>query len=181
MESATDSHSSSRIAALKTLVASLFGGVAASAISTPRAADAQQAASVLAAFPRGVIIPWYAKSGAFPQGWAICDGANGTPDLRGRFLYGVGNMNDVGGNGGSAKHSHPISNVSVSVSGTTATTQQPGSTSDPYKIDDNKGCCPQVAGLAHNHAFSGTGAANGNTQEADSLPPYITVLYMMKL
>lgn len=58
-------------------------------------------AEVLAAVPRGIILHWYATSGAVPTGWAICDGSNGTPDLRQRFVMGVSDMADVGqGNGG---------------------------------------------------------------------------------
>lgn len=38
--------------------------------------------------PRGSIIMW---SGAnVPEGWALCDGQKGTPDLRGRFVIGAG-------------------------------------------------------------------------------------------
>ena len=35
-----------------------------------------------------------------PSGWQICDGSNGTPDLRNRFLVGAGdryNKGDIGG------------------------------------------------------------------------------------
>ena len=34
--------------------------------------------------PRGSIIAWNGKTP--PKGWALCDGKNGTPDLRGRFI-----------------------------------------------------------------------------------------------
>lgn len=34
--------------------------------------------------PRGVIVAWSGTTA--PGGWAICDGQNGTPDLRGRFI-----------------------------------------------------------------------------------------------
>ena len=34
--------------------------------------------------PRGCIIAWNGNTP--PKGWALCDGANGTPDLRGRFI-----------------------------------------------------------------------------------------------
>lgn len=41
-----------------------------------------------ASVPAGGIIMW---SGAtVPDGWALCNGENGTPDLRGRFIYGAG-------------------------------------------------------------------------------------------
>jgi microcystin-dependent protein len=34
--------------------------------------------------PRGTILAW--NSPTAPAGWALCDGQNGTPDLRGRFI-----------------------------------------------------------------------------------------------
>ena len=36
--------------------------------------------------PSGVIVSWYGTETNCPEGWAICDGTNGTPDLRGRFI-----------------------------------------------------------------------------------------------
>ncbi|MXW84523.1 MAG: tail fiber protein [Boseongicola sp. SB0667_bin_21] len=40
--------------------------------------------------PVGTIVAWHpqSESDAVPEGWATCDGTNGTPDLRGRFLAG---------------------------------------------------------------------------------------------
>lgn len=35
-----------------------------------------------------------------PNGWHLCDGTNGTPDLRGRFIVGAGNTYSVGDSGG---------------------------------------------------------------------------------
>jgi microcystin-dependent protein len=34
--------------------------------------------------PKGVIVAWNGTKP--PKGWALCDGENGTPDLRGRFI-----------------------------------------------------------------------------------------------
>jgi hypothetical protein len=53
--------------------------------------------------PRGVIVMWSGNSTAVPGGWAICDGTNSTPNLRGRFVVassGFGDMTDglSGGN-----------------------------------------------------------------------------------
>ena len=36
--------------------------------------------------PSGAIIMWSGTS--IPDGWALCDGTNGTPDLKGRFIVG---------------------------------------------------------------------------------------------
>src|SRR5262249_3903389 len=44
---------------------------------------------MMAAFPTGTILAWSSNSAAIPTGWAICNGQNGTPDLRGRFLRGT--------------------------------------------------------------------------------------------
>jgi microcystin-dependent protein len=41
---------------------------------------------------------------SIPTGWHVCDGTNGTPDLRGRFVIGVGPSYGVGATGGEATH-----------------------------------------------------------------------------
>jgi microcystin-dependent protein len=38
--------------------------------------------------PRGTVVMW--TGDLAPAGWAICDGTNNTPDLRGRFVLGMG-------------------------------------------------------------------------------------------
>jgi len=53
--------------------------------------------------PRGIITAW--NSTIIPSGWALCDGLNGTPDLRGKFILSTGQatgmtnrtLNDTGG------------------------------------------------------------------------------------
>ncbi len=44
---------------------------------------------LMSAFPKGMIMAWYAKAGLIPFGWVVCDGTNETPDLRGKFLMGA--------------------------------------------------------------------------------------------
>src|SRR5690625_6482592 len=36
----------------------------------------------------GTIIMWAGAINEIPAGWALCDGTNGTPDLRSRFVVG---------------------------------------------------------------------------------------------
>lgn len=39
--------------------------------------------------PQRTIVLWSGSISAIPQGWALCDGTNGTPDLRKRFVIGA--------------------------------------------------------------------------------------------
>ena len=54
--------------------------------------------------PSGVICMWSGESTAIPSGWHLCDGSNGTPDLRDRFIVGAGSTYKVKDTGGEASH-----------------------------------------------------------------------------
>jgi len=51
--------------------------------------------------PPGGIIMWSGTVSNVPEGWLLCDGTKGTPDLRDRFIVGAGstyNPSSIGGN-----------------------------------------------------------------------------------
>lgn len=50
--------------------------------------------------PTGGIIMWSGSIASIPSGWNLCDGTNGTPDLRDRFVVGAGSTYAVGATGG---------------------------------------------------------------------------------
>ncbi len=57
-------------------------------------------ASAAGAIPSGIVAMWSGLIVNIPSGWVLCDGTNGTPDLRDRFLVGAGgaySVNDTGG------------------------------------------------------------------------------------
>jgi hypothetical protein len=58
------------------------------------------------AAPPGLVVMWSGPLGALPEGWALCDGTNGTPDLRGRFIRGATDAEPAGTRGGSRAHNH---------------------------------------------------------------------------
>lgn len=62
--------------------------------------------------PRGIITMWSGSIATIPQGWVLCDGTNGTPNLKDRFIVGAGNSYGVGATGGSAsvnlQHQHAM-------------------------------------------------------------------------
>lgn len=49
----------------------------------------------------GIIVMWSGAIDKIPTGWLLCDGTNGTPDLRNRFIVGAGTDYSVGNTGGS--------------------------------------------------------------------------------
>lgn len=75
--------------------------------------------------PVGSVIMFNGAS-AVPPNWAICDGTNGTPNLKNRFIRGVTDKADVGKTGGAAtvdmgnvlpKHTHTFANFLTQVNG----------------------------------------------------------------
>jgi hypothetical protein len=69
--------------------------------------------------PKGTIVPWNPALSAIrtdaagnqhivpPPGWALCNGEDGTPDLRDRFVRGTADPAVLTQPGGSATHRHP--------------------------------------------------------------------------
>jgi hypothetical protein len=50
--------------------------------------------------PAGVVVMWSGDIDQIPEGWALCDGNDGTPDLRDRFVLGAGDTMAIGDSGG---------------------------------------------------------------------------------
>ena len=72
--------------------------------------------------PSGFIGLWSGAANNIPSGWYLCDGNNGTPNLKDRFVIGAGNSYNVNDTGGSkdstlVSHSHTINNHTHSFSG----------------------------------------------------------------
>lgn len=62
--------------------------------------DVRTFATSPSAVPRGVVTMWSGSANAVPLGWALCNGTNGTPDLRDRFVVGAGGAYTSGDTGG---------------------------------------------------------------------------------
>ena len=141
--------------------------------------------SVTAAIPSGGIIIWSGSSGAIPSGWYLCNGSNGTPDLRDKFVVGAGNGYAVGNTGGSN---------SVTLSSSQMPTHFHNVwTRNETAIDGSRGT--SNANTADHHWTSGSGyrqahrsggyyAPTSNNQGGsgshENRPPYYALCYIMK-
>jgi hypothetical protein len=138
------------------------------------------------AFVTGMIILWSGSIVSIPVGFALCDGTNGTPNLRDRFVVGAGSTYAVDATGGSAdaivvSHTHTASVTDPSHShGVLATynfTATPGGAKAFFNESPlNAGnTTSNTTGITVTNASAGTSGTNAN------LPPYYALAYIMKL
>ena len=108
----------------------------------------------------GVITAWSGGLGNIPPGWHLCDGTNGTPDLREKFIVGAGVAFAVGDEGGTLTHTHDFSG-----DGHHHTLQSGGEVSSGILF------LPETS---RSEAAGTTGAAN-------TRPPYYALAYIQYL
>jgi hypothetical protein len=94
-----------------------------------------------------------------PDGWAVCDGGNGTPDLRDRFVRGAPAVDAIGTAAGAASHTHAA-----------AVTKNKSPTEVAQGIVGGRA---KVASSTHAHDVSVTGAAVD--------PPHVKLAFIMRL
>jgi hypothetical protein len=76
------------------------------------------AADVNAILPSGCIVFWSGSIVSIPSGFYLCNGSNGTPDLRDKFIVGAGSTYAVNANGGSLTTAATGATERYSTSGT---------------------------------------------------------------
>ena len=151
----------------------------------------QNAPTSAPAIPSGGIILWSGSTGSVPSGWYLCDGTNGTPDLRNSFIVGAGNTYAVGATGGTAdaivvSHTHTATSVVTDPGHTHAPASgtafigapnngQLGTTSNS-QATNFAATASAVTGItvATTNASAGTSGTNQN------LPPYYALAYIQK-
>ena len=149
----------------------------------------QTAPAVSNTVPSGLIAIWSGSTGSIPSGWLLCNGSNGTPDLRNSFILGAGNTYAVGATGGSTdaivvSHTHTATSVVT----------DPGHvhTLNPaYQSNVNSGQGGRNDGSQNNlvsatqSATTGitvatTNASAGTSGTNQNLPPYYALAYIQK-
>ena len=147
--------------------------------------------------PTGVIVMWSGSIASIPASWYLCDGTNGTPNLRDRFIVGAGTTYAVAATGGAATVTLTAAQIPAhthTVSGTTSTdgahthtaTINIGSTGNTSGImvanptTSDTGRVSIASAGSHSHTFSGTTSSIGSGTSHENLPPYYALAYIMK-
>ena len=147
--------------------------------------------------PLGLISLWAGPLESVPANWSVCDGSNGTPDLRDRFIIGAGNDYELGDTGGSesvsltvaqmASHSHGSGTLFLASSGEHAhgynrraaerDGEGGGSTRD--LLWNRTTTRTASAAGAHTHEISGNSGLTGSGDAHENRPPYYALFYIM--
>jgi microcystin-dependent protein len=154
--------------------------------------------------PTGAIMLWSGRTGKknVPPGWALCDGSQGTPDLRDRFIVGSGGRYTPGEQGGRNEvrleqehlpiHSHsfttePAEQRSSEIGTTEKKQRQIGYAECQHyaaETREEESWSPsEQENRADNHSHSGrTDAAGQHAPEpVDIRPKYYALAYIMKI
>ena len=145
--------------------------------------------------PAGGILLWSGSIGSIPAGYVLCNGSNGTPDLRDRFVVGAGSTYAVNATGGSAdavvvSHTHTAATTSLTgtITGISFQYNQAGSASGVFTRQTGFSAdggpvnfISRDAGQAsldasHTHTINSAGVSGTNA----NLPPYYALCYIMK-
>ena len=152
-------------------------------------------------FPSGGIVMWSGTIATIPSGWYLCNGSNGTPDLRNKFV--IGAFSD---DSGTAKTT--VTGTSTQTGGTkdaivvshthTATVTDPGhlhasiktldgfslqTTSQGYDVIAQSGTTTTSPTVTTASAVTNITVANSTTGSSgtdQNLPPYYALAFIMK-
>ena len=145
--------------------------------------------------PSGCIAIWSGSEASIPSGWYLCNGLNGTPDLRGKFVVGAGNHYSKGDSGGTAtvtttatvtiaghaltageipKHTHTSADIGIN---NMSNGNPTGGIGYYVSIETTKSRNSDAAGSGDAHTHS---ASFAGTSSQDKMPPYYALCIIMK-
>jgi hypothetical protein len=142
-----------------------------------------------AMIPSGGIIMWSGSVATIPTGWQLCNGTNGTPDLRNRFVVGAGSTYAPAATGGSAdavvvSHNHTATTTATDSGHTHASTNNGayngGGAGNAMGIGSNTPGYNTTTGNA-NITASTTVNSTGVSGTNANLPPYYALAFIMKV
>ncbi|MBD3186057.1 hypothetical protein GF325_04435 [Candidatus Bathyarchaeota archaeon] len=139
--------------------------------------------------PQGIIGMWHGSLDSIPDGWALCNGSNGTPDLTGRFIRGTDHMETPGFTGGRMSHNHTYSEVPYHdhqvVDPThyheiNASQVQVMEGPQPWNVCGTQNDCFTMSNTSM-VTVDLAGQLGCETENSTAIPPYIELAFIMKI
>jgi hypothetical protein len=156
--------------------------------TAPQGTNTSQIATTAFVFansvPVGAILLWSGSIGTIPSGYSLCDGSNGTPNLRDKFIVGAGTAYAVGTVGGSkdaivVAHTHTLT---LSDPGHTHTFSQGLGEEDVRNPSTPGGATPNTGTTASaTTGITGSNSSTGVSGTDKNLPPYYALAYIMRV
>lgn len=148
------------------------------ALGTNNTTIATTAFAIANGIPSGAIVMWSGSIASIPSGWYLCNGANGTPDLRDRFVVGAGSTYNPTNTGGTkdavvVAHTHGITDPGHAHTYRYSTDQNVGGGWGGWSINN--------ASTVTDTAFTGISVnSSGVSGINQNLPPYYALAFIMK-
>jgi hypothetical protein len=147
------------------------------------------------ALPRTIVMPYAGSLSEIPEGWQLCDGSNGTPDLRDRFIVAAGptrphlttggaasaTTSEAGGHdhgGLTGEHALTIGQLPPHTHGIQILTVGPAGAPGGTAVGNGPATSdPTGNGEAHRHTITG---ANNHTHTVATVPTYFALAFIAR-
>lgn len=128
----------------------------------------------LGTLPKGAVLPFTGDT--IPSGWALCDGQEGRPDLRDRFVKGTTSSAQFGQTGGAEKVALTLSNLPKHSHEFQYILAESRTLGFGWLVKDSDGIWAKDG----SYADTTTAWGRDNPEPHDNLPPFYAVRYIIK-
>ncbi len=143
-------------------------------------------------YPPGVVLMWSGSATNLPEGFLFCDGSNGTPDMRNRFVLGTSSAtaSSVGSTRGSNSYTMsssqlPSHNHSLNIESSGYHRHMLRRWNDRIYNWDTRETFRRTgsgwySGTSGSHSHSVSTSTAGASSSIDNQPPYYTLAFIQK-
>jgi len=129
-----------------------------------------------------MILAWNGVLSHIPNGWVLCDGSNGTPDLRGKFILGESSVHPMSQTGGEESHVLTVAEMPTHHHYWQIGYELiPANTNGEYSLSSAADIVEYAGGAWGSGVYPLQQTTDtGNNQPHNNMPPYYSLAYIMR-